>query len=76
MFLSDSILIIYTRKKIDYTSTIINLAKCIITQLKTNIKIHLRYIYRCNSFSVFAEEEVVINEDKFVVIMDEYDDGA
>ena len=36
------------------------------TQLKMNIKIHLHYIYRCNSFSVFAEEEV--NED-FVVIM-------
>ena len=51
-----------------------NLAKCIMTQLKMNIKIHLHYIYRCNSFSVFAEEEV--NEDKFVVIMDEYDDGA
>ena len=44
------------------------------TQLKMNIKIHLHYIYRCNSFCVFAEEEV--NEDKFVVIMDEYDDGA
>ena len=44
------------------------------TQLKMNIKIHLHYIYRCNSFSVFAEEEV--NEDKFVVIMDEYDEGG
>ena len=44
------------------------------TQLKTNIKIHLHYIYRCNSFSVFAEEEV--NEDKFVVIMDENDEGG
>ena len=53
-----------------------NLAKCIMTQLKTNIKIHLHYIYRCNSFSVFAEEEVVINEDTFVVIMDEYDEGG